>query len=121
MMLGCFPADIDQTGMSAFHGPYLDTQQGDLALMWIKLTAVAFCTRWNTSMSSRVMLLPDGEGTRFVAEGDGVLGLFLLPKILVSLLPALPLACLLKLSTCRSQNHQPCTLRQRSKTTCSAA
>lgn len=56
-------------------------------------------TLWKTSISSSVMLLPDGDGTRPVVEGDGVLGLFLLPKILVSLLPALPLACLLKLST----------------------
>ena len=51
------------------------------------------------------MLLPDGDGTRFPAAGDGVLGLFLLPKSLLpgnlamSLLPLLPLACLLKLST----------------------
>ena len=51
------------------------------------------------------MLLPEGEGTRPCDDGDGVpgvfLGLFLLPNILVSLLPVLPLACLLKLSTCK--------------------
>ncbi len=58
-------------------------------------------------MSSNVMLFPDGEGTSPPEEGEGVLGLFLLPNSLLgsramSLLPLLPLACLLKLSTC---NH----------------
>lgn len=53
------------------------------------------------------MLLPDGEGTKPPEDGDGVLGLFLLPNSLlpgnlaISLLPLLPLACLLKLSTYR--------------------
>ncbi len=50
------------------------------------------------------MLFPEGDGTNPPEEGDGVLGLFLLPNSLfgsraMSLLPLLPLACLLKLST----------------------
>ena len=63
-----------------------------------------FRTFWYTSMSSRVMLFPDGEGARPLEDGDGdCLGLFLLPNSLLgslamSLLPLLPLACLLKLS-----------------------
>ena len=69
-------------------------------------------TFWYTSISSRVMLLPEGDGARPPEDGDGVfgslsLGLFLLPNSLLgnlamSLFPLLPLACLLKLSTCVS-------------------
>lgn len=56
------------------------------------------------------MLFPDGEGTIAPVEGDGVLGLFLLPNSLfgrraMSLLPLLPLACLLKLSTYGDNNQ----------------
>lgn len=69
-------------------------------------------TLWKTNISSRVMLLPDGEGTRPVVEGDGVLGLLRLPNILVSLPPVLPLACLLKLSTCTAVMHDQHNIKQ---------
>lgn len=68
-------------------------------------------------MSSKVMLFPDGEGTIAPVEGDGVLGLFLLPNSLfgrraMSLLPLLPLACLLKLSTYVDNNQFGAVLKE---------